>query len=604
MLEECIYSRLVEWELTITFEVSIHPFQEIWNRLHSGHRRREEGSMTLKTRSPVRALLLIAGLAVLATAAYVWWGIDDRFVRFAAMFMLVEAVLAAALTIVVIHLGSLLILKLLPPDRRDFYRWNKIQYRAILLTGMLVFLVVAYLLNRYWLPPRLHPASITADIGLFLLVLWALWSVLVPNMVRALILVPGAAVYALLIFILLAVSGGSGSQPEHVSGKKLGALGYVSWVPAGESTDKAGVSWDDEERSFDGFNIYCSHISPSAYLMDMEGNVVHEWSAEMETDEYFGHVELFPEGDVLVTMARCELLLRLDWDSKVVWTLDNFYYHHDMAIAENGDVYLLAHNFELASLGDLPLPILNDYIVVLSPDGTVKTVLSFAELLQDEIPGYKRMHIYRWMLFPLRLKKMVADKRDGVFAFMIKTPLNITHANTVEILDRDYGGAFGKGKVMVCARNLDLIAVVDMESESLLWSWGPGQLDRPHHPTMLDDGNILIFDNGMHRGLSRVIELDPRSGEIVWEFESRDFFSGSRGANQRLPNGNTLITNSNSGQVFEVTMEGEIVWEFYNPATKESFDRKENKTIRKRAAIYRMMRISDPDAYPCLERLQ
>jgi hypothetical protein len=34
---------------------------------------------------------------------------------------------------------------------------------------------------------------------------------------------------------------------------------------------------------------------------------------------------------------------------------------------------------------------------------------------------------------------------------------------------------------------------------------------------------------------------------------------------QRLPNGNTLITESAFGRFFEVTREGEIVWEYVNP---------------------------------------
>jgi len=34
---------------------------------------------------------------------------------------------------------------------------------------------------------------------------------------------------------------------------------------------------------------------------------------------------------------------------------------------------------------------------------------------------------------------------------------------------------------------------------------------------------------------------------------------------QRLPNGNTLITESSFGRFFEVTKQGEIVWEYVNP---------------------------------------
>jgi hypothetical protein len=40
-----------------------------------------------------------------------------------------------------------------------------------------------------------------------------------------------------------------------------------------------------------------------------------------------------------------------------------------------------------------------------------------------------------------------------------------------------------------------------------------------------------------------------------------------RGAQQRLPNGNTLITESEAGRLLEVTADGEVVWEYINPVT-------------------------------------
>ena len=86
---------------------------------------------------------------------------------------------------------------------------------------------------------------------------------------------------------------------------------------------------------------------------------------------------------------------------------------------------------------------------------------------------------------------------------------------------------------------------------------------------MLDSGNLLIFDNGLRRGWSRVIELDPLTGEIAWEYRAdppESFYSKSRGSSQRLPNGNTLICESDRGRAFEVTASGEVVWEWLNPA--------------------------------------
>ena len=58
--------------------------------------------------------------------------------------------------------------------------------------------------------------------------------------------------------------------------------------------------------------------------------------------------------------------------------------------------------------------------------------------------------------------------------------------------------------------------------------------------------------------------------EIVWIYETDGyanlrFFSKSMGTQQRLPNGNTLICEGMTGRVFEVTYEGEMVWEYVNP---------------------------------------
>jgi len=171
------------------------------------------------------------------------------------------------------------------------------------------------------------------------------------------------------------------------------------------------------------------------------------------------------------------------------------------------------------------------------------------------------------------------------------------HNNAVTIIPRDIPGVCKRGDILISSRSLNLIGILDPEKEKLIWSWGPGTLDKQHHPTLLKNGHILIFDNGTDRGFSRILELDPVTKTIVWQYEADppdSFFSKVRGSAQRLPNGNTLITDSDSGRVFEVTKEGETVWDFYNP------DKKENG---KRYSIYRMMRITDPYDYPKLRNL-
>ena len=160
---------------------------------------------------------------------------------------------------------------------------------------------------------------------------------------------------------------------------------------------------------------------------------------------------------------------------------------------------------------------------------------------------------------------------------------DLFHVNTVEALDRDLAVA-RRGDILLCVRELDLVAIVDPERNAVVWSWGPGELDRPHHPSVLPNGNLLIFDNGKRRGWSRVIEVEPATGTIVWEYRGdppETFFSPARGSAQALPNGNVLVTESARGRVFEVTRDGSIVWTFLNP----------DFASKGRRQIYRMYRV-------------
>jgi len=84
------------------------------------------------------------------------------------------------------------------------------------------------------------------------------------------------------------------------------------------------------------------------------------------------------------------------------------------------------------------------------------------------------------------------------------------------------------------------------------------------------EGNILIFDNGAspwkdlaHASCSYVLEINPVTKEIVWKYENGEqFHSRFTSSAQRLNNGNTLICESAGKRIFEVTAEGEIVWEY------------------------------------------
>ena len=82
-----------------------------------------------------------------------------------------------------------------------------------------------------------------------------------------------------------------------------------------------------------------------------------------------------------------------------------------------------------------------------------------------------------------------------------------------------------------------------------------------------------------------MLELNPVTERVEWEYMGdppESFFTHRNGSAQRLPDGNTLICDGDNGRAFEVTREGEIVWEWLSPLWKG----------KRRIQVYRMERIA------------
>ena len=113
------------------------------------------------------------------------------------------------------------------------------------------------------------------------------------------------------------------------------------------------------------------------------------------------------------------------------------------------------------------------------------------------------------------------------------------------------------------------VVILERHSGAVVRRIGPPLLSNPHAASVLSNGNILSVDNGTGSvpQLSRVVEIDPNVGKIVWSYEKAPIaYRGARISNaQRLWNGNTLITEGEDGRLFEVTACGAVVWEYINP---------------------------------------
>ncbi|HTY44417.1 MAG TPA: arylsulfotransferase family protein [Patescibacteria group bacterium] len=348
----------------------------------------------------------------------------------------------------------------------------------------------------------------------------------------------------------------------------LRSLPYAAWAPVARTdTAKVGVIKYEKGCAYDGINVYCSEATNLVRLMDMAGNVAHIIAPEGVRNCRLA--KPYSGSDFLV-LVEDKRIMRLDWDARILWETYGWF-HHDFDIDSRGDIYILMNRLRYVPQINPDKLVVDNLIVVLTPEGAIKKEFSFLDMVMADPGG----PILAWV----KECKILNETGAG----------EIFDTNALQIIDRDMvlapGCAVKKGDILFSMKSLDIIGVVDLRRQRIVWSWGRGELDMQHNPTLLANGNILIFDNGRRRKYSRVVELDPRAGKVVWQYRApagEEFFSSTRGSAQRLANGNTLITESDKGRVFEVTPAGLIVWEFWS--TDRSRDNKE------RGAIYRMNR--------------
>jgi hypothetical protein len=337
--------------------------------------------------------------------------------------------------------------------------------------------------------------------------------------------------------------------------EQLQAIGYLQGST--EAPGLVGVTRYDRDRAEGGLNYYNAGHEPSAFLMDMRGRVLHEWSAafddiwpgaEVTGDRrslrFWRRVRPLPNGDLLVVFDG-HGIARLDRDSRVIWQRLNGA-HHDLDIAPNGDIFVLVRTSHVVPRVNDRHPILEDFVEVLDSAGRDKARISLLEAFEN------------------------SDEYCEIWDLAQRNVGDIFHTNTVELLDgliADRLPAFAAGNVLISVRFLDAVAVVDLGLGQVVWA-ATGDFLRQHDPTILDDGNLLLFDNVGPKRYSAVQEYDPVSMELLWEYRGsrrQPLHSHTCGTAQRLPGGNTLITESDAGRAFEVTRDGEIVWEFFNP---------------------------------------
>ena len=117
----------------------------------------------------------------------------------------------------------------------------------------------------------------------------------------------------------------------------------------------------------------------------------------------------------------------------------------------------------------LEVPVIEDYIEILTPDGRPKDRFSILEAFHSSPYAFL-------LVSPQQLPSDRQAKPDLL--------LDMLHTNHIEIFDgslADRSPIYAEGNVLISMRTINTIAIVDPRTRDVLWAWGPTNLHRQHH---------------------------------------------------------------------------------------------------------------------------
>jgi hypothetical protein len=297
----------------------------------------------------------------------------------------------------------------------------------------------------------------------------------------------------------------------------------------------------------------------------MEGVVLHKWSFDYQAafptrqnpESTWGwrRAYMYENGDILAIWEG-RTLIRLDRNSQLKWAYHGKP-HHDIFVTDDRNIHVLARKAKIIPEIHKSQPVMEDFVDVLDDRGNLVSRLSILTCFRNSS--------YYWPFL-----ESLRERVEYRLAVGKKYAGDILHTNTLQVFDGSHAGIspiYRKGNLLVCIREPGIVAIIDPEKKSVVWSIS-GMWSKQHDSTLLDNGRMLIFDNKGNLNYSRVVEFDPFSQQTFWNFEGnppRTFRSKTCGAVQRLQNGNTLIIESDNGRALEVARDGSVVWEFVSP---------------------------------------
>jgi len=384
-------------------------------------------------------------------------------------------------------------------------------------------------------------------------------------------------------------------------GVEPGVIGYAE-CDAEHPTATVGLTLCTPDSEA-GYLLLSAFGSPMTYLLDPLGRIVHSWDSQWLPGM---QVELLDDGSLMRAThhtpadpdwaaARGGGLEQIGWGGELVWERPprepDVYSHHDIDIQADGTVVYVAYERhtreEALSMGRLPERLDDDVIwpdalrrIDPSTDEEVWRWAVWDHLVQDAdplLPNYGDPSS--------RPERIDINAADGQGPGGYSADWN--HVNSVA-----YDAA--RHEYVITALSQNEVWIIDGDGGDLVWRWGNPEahggagnpvLAGPHDAQRIPQGlpgagNLLVFNNnGAADGGTVVQEVRPRMdddgyarGSIgwqepveVWSYASPDFASRFAGGAQRLASGHTFITEAETGRMFEVTPEGEIVWEYISP---------------------------------------
>lgn len=361
----------------------------------------------------------------------------------------------------------------------------------------------------------------------------------------------------------------------------FGSWSDIYFFSTGVPISDASATTFDHSQVQGGLTIFGAFFNYFSAVIDQTGREV--WNTGSEDIVYY-NISKF--GDLFGCYLNPGMEhnlpgIEFSFDKGTLWSEPNLeFMHHDLIQLPNGNYMGIV---ETNSMGPIPIgewtPLFQSLGFV--ADGSTIEFPWVGDKLVEWDKDTKEI-IWEWNVFD-HFNMNDFDQFGGTWnQAYLDLHHDWTHVNALTYDDSE-------DAIYISTRHLSRITKIDYPSGEIIWNMGHNMpsgdveigheigFSFQHSVQILDNGNILTFDNGnlspefrqTEQQISRAIEIkidsidNAFSAELIWEYElAPELFGFASGNAQKLDNGNVLITTvGGGGRSIEVSGEGEIIWQ-------------------------------------------